>query len=149
MPTKEPAADMRQSELDALAFDLYRERMGRTPARRGAEQIAKECYRLAQSFVSVRDSVAAGETPTETPTGPQLADVYTPNESPTHPYNLVSFKHGNLRRAAEVLAWIKNDTKTIEDPDEVPKAFNRKFPGFGWTAAQIELARTIFPAYVA
>ncbi len=151
-----PAADkpaatldsLHDSELDDLAFAIYRERVGKFLHSAG-EPLAIDSYRKAEEFLRVRDAMRAGELTTKKPTGPQLSEVSAPNLKPTHPHNLVSQRFGDLQRVNRIKQWLDKNPTPEADPQELTSKFNREFGDLGWATQDIALARTIFPEYAA
>jgi len=142
-------------DLEGLAFDLFRQRVGVTG--RATEYEALQAYRHAETFLAVREQVRAGALTPAGPEGLQLDSACSPNLPPTHPYNLVAKVHtdrktgvqtpGDLGRVAKIKAWLDKNPTPENNPDELVSRLNRQFHGLGWDLPTINTARAILPAY--
>lgn len=140
------------TELDTLAFELFKARAGR----QGGEFEALAAYKQAEAFLSVRDKVHTGELTPAGPEGPQLADCCCPNMPRTHPYNLVAKLHtdrkgvetlGDLGKVNRIKKWLDKNPTPESDPENLVSRLNREFPELGWDLPTINTARAILPAY--
>lgn len=129
-------------ELQDMAFRLFAERTSRANAKRGAEQLAKQCFTDAADFLAVAKSVATGGVKAAKPAGPQLAEWCCPNmgrelgiRPEDHPLNIVSKRYGSLEKVRKYYDRIKSDHVT-------------ELPELNWGPDQVSLAREIFPAYL-
>lgn len=134
-------------ELDALAFEIYKQRIATTHVKRGGEQIALDSYRKAEDFLRIRDKIRSGDTSTKQPEGPQLSDCSAPNLSENHPHNMVSKRYGDLTKVNRIKKFLDQNPTPESDPGELVGKINREFPGIGWDLPQVNTARAIFPAY--
>ena len=133
---KDDKTPARDDVIEQRAFQLFSARRAQLGLRGLAEQIAAECYRDAEAFLTVAERVRAGEAPAAKPTGPQLADCCAPNLKATHPINMVSQRFGKLDRVQEIHDRLQTDEKL----DSLPE--------YDWGLSEIHTARTLFPAFV-
>lgn len=152
------AAPVVNEELDDLAFEIYKERVGRGLTRRNGEHEAAESYRRAEAFLAVRKKVRAGELKPTKEEGPQLAESCAPNLPRTHPINLVARVHidrkgvetpGNLDKIRRIKDWLDKNPTPEDDPERLVHQFGREFHDLGWDLPKINTARAIFGAYTA
>jgi hypothetical protein len=137
------------SEIDSLAFEIYSKRMAQPGPKRLASHEALEAFKQAEEFVAVRAKVKSGALKTEEPDGPQLAGFCAPNLKRTNPHNLVSQRFGNLQRVETIYTWLSRNPTPENDPEDLVHRFNHQYPDLGWTLPEINVARIIFPAYIA
>jgi hypothetical protein len=124
------------STRDDVALELFIHRSSGPGARLATAEVAKTCFRDAETFLKVQADVKAGKLEIAEPTGPQLKDWRAPNLKPTHPHNLVSRAHGNLAKVAEILEWLESN----------PLA--KTFDELGWDEPTTSLARVLFPEFI-
>lgn len=132
--TKTPA--VAETEVNSVALKLFAERSARL-AGNGAEQVAVQCFKDAESFIAVRDVYKSGAF-AEKPEFSVLADCYCPNQKKTHPHNMISREFGNINRVRSILKDLDahKDGKTYSGDN------------FEWDEPTTNLARSIFPGIV-
>ena len=135
------------SELDALAFELFKSAAAAHPVKRGGQNVAVDAYRKAEAFLAVRDRIRAGELAPQEPGGPKLADCCAPNLRRTHPHNLVSQRLGDLAKVHRIKQWLDRNPTQESDPAELVAKLAREFPDLDWDMPTINTARAVFPAY--
>lgn len=127
--------EMLSSQIEEKAFHLFAARTAVGFAKRGVEQIAMNCFRDAESFLTVAKNIRSGELSVKPLVGKQLATVSAPNLKPTHPLNMVSQRFGNINRVKKIYEQLMAEP-TLEKIEE-----------FDWGKPEIETARLIFPTY--
>lgn len=143
MPAEKPNA-----ELEAMAFEIFKQAVANSPANRGGEQQAISAFKKAEMFLAVRDKVRNGELSTTKPTGPQLADCCCPNQHKLHPHNLVSQRFGDLNKVNRIAAFLARNPPSQDRPEtDIAEAVNREFSDLSWKDSEVKIARAIFPAY--
>lgn len=147
-----------QSELEALAFEIYSKRVAIGPTKRSGEEEAVDAYRKADAFLSVRKKIRAGELKPKPSESSQLANCCAPNLPRSHPLNLVAQTYtdrkvggaqsqGDINKVRRIYAWLEKNPEQPNNPDAIVPRLNREFPDLSWTAHEIATAREVFPAY--
>lgn len=137
-----------QAELEAIALELYSKRVASHPIG-VADTVVMDSFRKAETFLKVKKQIRNGGLKAivgETPAG---ADCRCPNQAKSHPYNLVSQVDGNLEVAGRVKKFLDtNPTPAGDDgPQELLTKFRRTFPDMPWGIPEINIARSLLPAY--
>lgn len=127
-----------ESELDRMAFSLFRETVPGIMGRISPETLVVNCYQNAKVFLETREKIRAGTFEIDKPIGPQLSDVSAPNLPDTHPHNLVSKEFGNLAEVERIHAHLRHN----------PMAEEYNVGQYRWNKTEVALARIIFPFYV-
>lgn len=135
-------------ELDAFAFEIFKEAVAKSPVNRGGEQHARAAYAKAEAFLAVRDRVRAGELKAVKQDGPVMADCFAPNLKRSHPFNLVSQNRGDISKVNRIAKWLDANPTPESDPEELVTRINREFTDLSWDLPTINTARAIFPEYV-
>lgn len=139
------AENKTNTELDSLAFEIFKQSVASSPGNRGGEQQALASYKKAEAFIAVRDRVRSGEA--KPVKADVLADCSAPNLKPTHPFNLVSQRFGSLEKVNRIAQFLDKHPTPAGEPDELVGSINRAFPELSWDIPMINTARAIFPAY--
>lgn len=134
-------------ELDAFAFEIFKQSVANSSVNRGGEQHARAAYAKAGAFLAVRDRVRAGEVKTVND-GPKLCDVCAPNLRRSHPHNLVSQRFGDLNKVNRISKWLEQNPTPESDPEELVTRINREFTDLSWDMPTVNTARAVFPEYV-
>lgn len=125
------AENQDKEQLEAYAFELYAQR---NRSRRTNESVAVDCFRDAEAFMSVAKKARAGRLPKRDDDSP-LDFVRAPNLPRTHPVNLTSRAHGDLKKVQEVNEWL------LQNPEA------KEYSPLGWGQDEVTKARLIFPVY--
>jgi hypothetical protein len=141
------ASEKTNPELDALAERIFCEAVVSAPAKRNGEELAAYAYSRASEFLKVQQRVRSGGLQTEKSSGPRLANCCAPNLPKRHPHNLVSAKLGDINLVQKLNTWLSANPTPETDPEELLPRLRRDFPELGWGLAEINTARSIFPAF--
>jgi hypothetical protein len=135
------------TELDDMAFDIFKETVAKSQTGRGGERQAKMAYQKAESFLAVREAVRNGDLEPSKQDGPMLTDCCAPNLKRTHPHNLVSTRFGDLKKVDRINQWLSKNPTPEGNPDELIDRAKKEFPELEWDLPTINTARAIFPSY--
>lgn len=145
------------AELDAFAFDIFKQTCAVRAVKGNGEQVVIDSYRKAETFMSVRDKIRSGALDVAEPVGPQLADCCAPNLPRNHPHNLVAKLYtnrngtsipGDLKKVGRIYEWLKANPTPETDQEQIVTRLAAQFSELGWDLPTINTARAIFPAYV-
>jgi len=122
--------------LESVALVLFAER-SRHSGGANVKRIATMCFRDAETFLEVSRGYRPGMA--KSAVSDKRADCFAPNLLKTHPHNLVSRQHGDLKRAQRVYEWLKANplAKTYESDDGL----------ILWKEPEVRLARQLLPEY--
>lgn len=136
--TEQPSNQNANDKVARMAFELFTARRAAN-SRTMPEFIAVESFRDAEAFVSVSARRANGESVEKMGKQSPLDDCSAPNLKKTHPLNMVSQRFGNpdLKQVRTIAAVLKADP-TLDTYGDLE-----------WSAAEVSVARQVFPAVLA
>lgn len=140
MSEKNAAAQANTGEIDmsleSVALVLFAERSTHSGGA-NVKRIATICFQDAETFLEVSRSYRPGMA--KAANNDKRSDCFAPNLLKTHPHNLVSRRHGDLKRAQKVYEWLTANplAKTYESDDGL----------ILWKEPEVRLARQLLPEY--
>lgn len=123
-----------QDSVEQAAFELFKHR---STGRANDAQIARQCFKSAETFAEALQKFRNGEFITNTEY--QVMEDFTcPNQPNNHPHNLISADPlvGNINLVIEI------NTKLQADPSM------KRYEPNNWDEPTTNIARTIFPVIV-
>lgn len=135
------------AEVNAMAFEIFKDRVAAGNLKRSAEAEAAHAFQMAESFLKTRAAYAKGEIKPKAIEAARLSAASAPNLKRTHPHNLVSERFGNLDRVKKIKAWLDAHPTPEKDPDDLIHQLNREFADLSWDLPAVNTARALFPFY--